>query len=258
MRFVVGNGAVDVNVPSREALLGEVAGRLKAKRGFAIATLNLDHLVKLSQESFRKAYAAHDLVTADGRPIVWMSRLARRPVALVTGSDLILPLARVAAAHGAPLGLFGASDETLALAAARLADRVPGLKIAAAVAPPMGFDPGGPAAAAAIRDLRAAGARIVLVALGAPKQELFAALGRRNAPDMGFAGIGAGLDFIAGVQNRAPGWVQGLAMEWLWRMLSNPRRLVGRYAQCLAILPGHALRALAQRGAPDLAAEDPR
>lgn len=253
MRFVVGSGVVGVNVPSREVLLAEVAARLAAGRGFAIATLNLDHLVKLEEDSFRRAYAAHDLVTADGRPIVWMSRLAGRPVGLVTGSDLILPLARVAAGAGAPIGLFGANAETLAIAAARLREAVPGLRIAGAVAPPMGFDPEGPSAEAAVRDLRAAGARIVLVALGAPKQERFAALGRRIAPDLGFAGIGAGLDFIAGTQARAPAWARRLALEWLWRLLSDPRRLAGRYGRCLAVLPGHALRALSQRGAPDMA-----
>ena len=63
---------------------------------------------------------------------------------------------------------------------------------------------------------------------------------------MGFVSIGAGLDFLAGSQTRAPAWVRAIAMEWLWRMLANPRRLALRYLRCALILPGLARDALRQ------------
>ncbi|MBP9183826.1 MAG: WecB/TagA/CpsF family glycosyltransferase, partial [Fuscovulum sp.] len=91
------------------------------------------------------------------------------------------------------------------------------------------------------------GSGLCLVALGAPRQERLAALGRQLAPAVGFASVGAGVDFLAGHQRRAPPWVRAIAMEWLWRALSAPRRLVPRYAACAAILPSEALRALRQR-----------
>jgi UDP-N-acetyl-D-mannosaminuronic acid transferase (WecB/TagA/CpsF family) len=65
---------------------------------------------------------------------------------------------------------------------------------------------------------------------------------------MGFASIGAGLDFIAGKQPRAPLWVRRLALEWLWRALSSPRRMLPRYARCVAILPGLMREAWRLRG----------
>jgi UDP-N-acetyl-D-mannosaminuronic acid transferase (WecB/TagA/CpsF family) len=63
---------------------------------------------------------------------------------------------------------------------------------------------------------------------------------------MGFVSIGAGLDFIAGFQTRAPLWVRRIAMEWLWRMLSDPRRLAKRYLDCALVLPDLALAARKQ------------
>jgi UDP-N-acetyl-D-mannosaminuronic acid transferase (WecB/TagA/CpsF family) len=65
---------------------------------------------------------------------------------------------------------------------------------------------------------------------------------------VGFASIGAGLDFLAGRQHRAPAWVRRLRLEWLWRALSSPRRLIPRYTKCLAILPGEVVKALRLHG----------
>ena len=95
MRFGPEGRQVTVNAATRAGLLAEIARRLDRGEGFALATLNLDHLVKLRRDpAFARAYAAQDLVTADGNPIVWLSRLARRPVRLVPGSDMVLPLVR--------------------------------------------------------------------------------------------------------------------------------------------------------------------
>ncbi|MBB3713109.1 exopolysaccharide biosynthesis WecB/TagA/CpsF family protein [Limimaricola variabilis] len=248
MEFDHGAGRVRVNMTDRAALLAEVSARLGAGRGFALATLNLDHLVKLPRDgAFRDAYAAQDLVTADGNPVVWLARLAGREMALLPGSDLITPLAELAAAQGVPVALIGGTEASLKAAAGALEARVPGLRVAARIAPPMGFDPEGAAADAALDALAASGARLVFVALGAPKQERLAARGRARHSEIGFVSIGAGLDFIAGTQRRAPRLVRRLALEWLWRAASDPARLAGRYARCALILPGHAIRAWRMR-----------
>jgi len=239
---------IDVNMPDAAALLAEVRRRMRATEGFALATLNLDHLVKLARDpAFREIYAKQDLVCADGNPIVWLSRLAGKPVSLVPGSDMVIPLASLAARESAPVALFGSTAETLDLAGEALRQRVPGLQVAAKYAPPMGFDPTGPEARRMLLDIAASGARLTFIALGAPKQEAFAAFGREVTPHMGFASIGAGLDFLAGRQQRAPEWVRAIAMEWAWRMLSNPRRLAKRYLDCALILPGEAFKAWRQR-----------
>lgn len=248
MEFSFSGQVIKVNISGWATLEARVAERLAQNRGFALATINLDHLVKLrSSDSFREAYAAQDFVTADGNPIVWMSRLASRPVDLIPGSDAILPMARIAARQGATLALVGSTDAALAAARSYLEREFKDLTVAYIKSPPMGFDPQGEAAQEILQEIADSGARLCFVALGAPKQEAFAALGRSLAPQVGFASIGAGLDFFAGTQQRAPEWARKFALEWLWRMLTSPKRLVPRYAQCIAILPGQIAKALALR-----------
>ncbi|MFV0359675.1 WecB/TagA/CpsF family glycosyltransferase [Tropicimonas sp.] len=243
-----GAEALVINTPTREALLADIETRLGGGRGFAVATLNLDHVVKLRRSpAFHAAYAAHSHVVADGNPIVWFSRMAGQDVGLVPGSELIEPVAALAARTGAPVGLFGSTPETLDLAAARLAARHPGLEVAARIAPPHGFDPAGPAADACIAEMGQSAARVWFLALGAPKQEIFAIRAWQRLPQAGFLSIGAGLDFIAGHQKRAPGLVRSLKAEWLWRMGTDPVRLAPRYARCVAVMPGLARRAMHSR-----------
>ena len=238
-----------INVPDEASLLDEIARCLQAHEGFAIATLNLDHCVKMRRDpAFFRAYAAHSHVVADGNPIVWLSRLeGRGDVALVPGSELIMPIAALAARLGAPLAFLGSTETVLQAAAAQLKQDHPGLEVAACLAPPYGFDPESAAADALLDQVAASGARICLLALGAPKQEVLAARGLARHPQLGFLSIGAGLDFIAGHQVRAPVWVRKIAMEWLWRMLSNPRRLARRYLDCALVLPSLTGRAIAAR-----------
>ncbi len=238
-----------VNFPTEAALLADLEACLAQGRGFAVATLNLDHVVKLRRNpAFLAAYRAHSHVVADGNPIVWMAHLSgRADVALVPGSELIAPVAVMAARVGAPLAFLGSTEPVLQAAAAQLTADHPGLQVSACLAPPYGFDPASAAADALLDQVAASGARICLLALGAPKQELLAARGLARHPGLGFLSIGAGLDFIAGHQNRAPVWVRKIAMEWLWRMLSNPRRLARRYLDCALVLPSMTVTALKVR-----------
>lgn len=248
MNFTYSDRTIRVNIPDQTALMAELSRRFRAGEGFALATINLDHLVKLRADpQFRDAYAAQDLVVADGNPIVWLSRLARQPVTLVPGSDLVLPLSRLAAAEDVPIALIGTTEAALKAAAEDIESRAPGARIVLRIAPPMGFEPQSDAAGDLLRRIADSGAGLCFIALGAPKQEQLAARGRSEAPSVGFASVGAGLDFLAGNQQRAPLWVRRIAMEWVWRMLSAPRRLVPRYARCAAILPGEAVNAIRQR-----------
>ncbi|KGM87336.1 bacterial polymer biosynthesis protein, WecB/TagA/CpsF family [Roseovarius mucosus DSM 17069] len=239
MEFRIQDQVIRISPRDASRLLSVLTERLQDRRGFALATLNLDHLVKLRHDSaFLAAYMQHDLVVADGNPVVWLSRIARRPVGLVPGADMVVPIARLAAEAGVSVALVGSTEDALRAAGEGLCAHVPGLVIAARIAPPMGFDPAGQQGAEVIAALRASGAGLCLLALGAPRQEIFAARAHTALPQMGFASIGAGLDFIAGVQPRAPLWMRRLALEWLWRALSSPRRMLPRYARCAAILPG--------------------
>lgn len=227
-----------INIASLDIAVRATIERSRAGLGFRFFTLNLDHLVKRRENAaFRSAYEAAEFVTADGMPVMV---LARRQGASVirrtTGADLVAPLCRAAAVAGIPVAFFGSDAATLERARAVLTAASPALQIAHVEAPPFGFDPHSAEADAAAERIARSGARIVLVALGAPKQELFSMHASLQHPKLGFVCVGAALDFLAGTQTRAPTFFQNTGLEWLWRLAGNPGRLSQRYAKCVAML----------------------
>jgi exopolysaccharide biosynthesis WecB/TagA/CpsF family protein len=235
LAFIDGQG---VNTPTLSAAIDAAMARVRARASFSLFTLNLDHLVKRRADlAFRSAYSRADIVTADGQPVVALARSQGAQLERTTGADLVVPLCAAAEAEQAPIYLFGATTESLEAAADQLRRWFPQLDIRGVEAPAMGFDPEGEAAAAAGARIAASGARLCFVALGAPKQELFAArmtsLARATGQDgVGYVCIGAALDFISGRQQRAPRLLQRVGLEWAYRLCTNPRRLGVRYARC--------------------------
>lgn len=227
-----------INCPSLADAIRETITRAKAGEAFTVFTLNLDHLVKLRRNQlFRAAYSRADIVTADGAPVAWLARYENKTIERTTGADLLIPLAEAAAAARLPVYLFGTSAEVMARAGRELGDRTEGLiNIAGTLAPSENFDPTGPESDDAIARIKQSGARLVFVALGAPKQEVFADRARAQGLECGIICIGAALDFIAGAQVRAPEAMRDNGLEWLWRLASNPRRLSRRYAECAGVL----------------------
>ena len=178
------------------ALICRNAGSVEAQNVF---TLNLDHVVKMRKDAtFRGAYRRAGLITADGFPIVLACSLQGKRVSRVAGSDLIAPISAEAARSGKSIYLFGSSSQVLIKASRLLHERNAGLTIAGVFAPPQGFDPTSEDARRCIETIGNSGADLCFVALGAPKQELFADHGKSLLPNVSFVCIGAGLDFIAG------------------------------------------------------------
>lgn len=204
-----------------------------------VVTPNLDHVIALRHnEELRAVYRRAGLVLADGMPLVWASRIGgHRLQGRVTGSDLIVPLCHAAAAARRSVFLFGSSFETLCRAASRLSRLAPELTIAGIYAPPFGeaFDDAENDAAIAM--INSVEPDLVLVALGMPKQELWAGRNLQRLETHAVLCIGAGLDYLAGTVRRAPIIMQRLGLEWLWRAVTEPTRLGPRYARDLAYLP---------------------
>jgi N-acetylglucosaminyldiphosphoundecaprenol N-acetyl-beta-D-mannosaminyltransferase len=229
--------------------LAETAARICEAAGSAAAqtvfTLNLDHVVKMrSDPAFKAAYARAGLVTPDGFPVVWAGRLQGMRFDRVAGSDLVAPICAEAARTGKSIYLFGSSPDVLFQASQVLYHRNPGLRIAGALAPPQGFSPTSDEATKCIEIIRGSDPDLCFVALGAPKQELFADYAKNVMPNTSFVCIGAGLDFITGAQVRAPDWMQRAGLEWLWRVAKSPGRLLQRYLLCIAAMPGFLARAV--------------
>jgi N-acetylglucosaminyldiphosphoundecaprenol N-acetyl-beta-D-mannosaminyltransferase len=201
-----------------------------AGNGGCVFTPNVDHVVTAEDdEAFRKAYEDADLVLADGQPLVWASRLlgARLPEK-VSGSDLVWPLMEVAAARRWRVYLLGGAPGVAEAAAARFTGQL-GVNVVGVDGAhvPLEGTPGEEDPVA--ERVRRAAPHVVLVALGAPKQERWI---HRNAellrPAVAF-GVGASLDFVAGRIRRAPPWMSRAGLEWLHRLAKDPRRLARRY-----------------------------
>jgi exopolysaccharide biosynthesis WecB/TagA/CpsF family protein len=235
-----------INIANQAEALEAIIDAAHGGEGFALFTLNVDHLVKLrSDATFRRAYREATFVTADGEPVARLARRTEPRIERTTGADLVLPLAEACADAGLPVYLFGTAPDVLARAGARLMQNTGSrLEIAGTLSPAYGFDPESAEADRAIDRIAASGAKVCFVALGAPKQELFAARAKARGIKAGFICIGAGLDFLAGDQVRAPLALQRAGLEWLWRLGSNPRRLALRYAQCGRLLAELTLAAV--------------
>lgn len=184
------------------------------------------------------------MVVPDGFPVAMAGRFRlRRSVARVCGADMIVPLCCRAARGGSSVFLLGSTADALERCRRALTEQVSDLQIAGTLAPSMTFDPQSDEADAAIDTVVQSGAGIVFVALGAPKAELFSArlVGRMRRGAV--VSIGAGLDFIAGRQRRAPKALRQTGLEWAWRLAHEPRRLAGRYLRSGLVFPSVLRRA---------------
>lgn len=235
---------VEVDLLTMDQAVAEVVGFLRASETAEdapcriVVTPNLDHAVQLREnERLRAAYRAAALVLADGMPLVWASRLGGTPLPQrVTGSDLT-PNALAAAPNGTRVFLLGGSEEASAAAERNVTERYANLSIVGRISPPRGFeyDPDwSDRIVAAITESRA---RLVIVGLGAPKQELWAHAHAARLPGTVLLCVGATIDFLAGTVARAPRWMQKTGLEWIHRLLSDPGRLLRRYAKDAWYLP---------------------
>jgi N-acetylglucosaminyldiphosphoundecaprenol N-acetyl-beta-D-mannosaminyltransferase len=210
--------------------IDEVDRLVTAGEGGTVFTPNVDHVVQVEHNPvFRAAYEKASLSVVDGQLLLWASRLLGAPLPeKISGSDLMVPLARLAAARKWRVFLLGGGPGVADLAASELKKQFD-IDIVGTDAPfvaPDGCPAEGPAVIERIAKTRP---HLLFVAFGAPKQELFlhrAAVTIRPAVGIG---VGAGFDFVAGRIKRAPRWVSQGGLEWLYRLVQEPRRLAKRY-----------------------------
>ncbi len=181
-----------------------------------------------NDSDLRRIFNASGLTTPDGMPLVWLCHLqGYRNVSRVYGPDLMLALCEQSQARYSHF-FYGGTPEVLDRLIANLQRRFPELQISGVYSPPF-RDLTPQEDAEIINKINKSRPDIVWVGLGAPKQERWMAahVGKINAPVM--IGVGAAFDFHAGLKKQAPPWIQRSGLEWLFRLLSEPRRLWKRY-----------------------------
>ena len=223
-------GSLWIDAVSFDGALERIVMLVERGRGGAVFTPNVDHVVTAeNNQGFRGAYQRADLALPDGAPIPWVASLLGTPVPeKVSGSDLIVPLARRAAARRWRVYLLGGTPDVASRVVERLT-RDFGVDVVGSDCPAV--DPTGASGddAAVIGRIRAARPHLLLVALGSPKQELWIDRQRAALGPVVSLAVGASFDFLVGRVRRAPRWVSRIGLEWVYRLAREPRRLWRRY-----------------------------
>ena len=235
---------------TEDEVVARVLEALANGDGGQIVTPNVDILHRVVRDADSQEHVrASSLVVADGKPLVWASRLAGNPLpARVAGADLIWSLSAAMADAGRSVHLLGGEPGTATRAAEVLRDRLPALKIAGCLSPSVGFDSREDEYAAVCDEVVGAAPDVVFVGFGFPKQERVIARLRHRLSQTWFLGCGAAIGFVAGVHSRAPGWMQSSGLEWIHRLALEPRRLMRRYLVDDAPFAARLLVASAREG----------
>jgi N-acetylglucosaminyldiphosphoundecaprenol N-acetyl-beta-D-mannosaminyltransferase len=211
-----------------------------APRCHFVVTPNVDHIVLLQHHAgLIAAYRDAGMILADGIPVLWSSRLLGQPLPeRVAGSDLVPALfADAKTDQRLSVYLLGAAPGVADRAAQNIRRRWPAVEIAGTYSPPLGFDRNAAECDEIVGRIAEAAPDVLIVGLGAPKQELWVHKYRERLAAKVALCVGATIDFLAGERRRAPLWMQDAGLEWLYRVASEPRRLAARYARDAVIFP---------------------
>jgi exopolysaccharide biosynthesis WecB/TagA/CpsF family protein len=218
-----------ISAVTLEAAAQAVIAAAQAGQPLAVSALAVHGVMTGALDPVQRYRLNHlDMLTPDGQPVRWALGWLHgvRLRARVYGPDLTLRVCALAAEAGLPVFFYGSTPETLARLRAAVAERFPGLRVHTA---PSRFRRESEAEQAeTAAHIRASGARLVLCGLGCPRQETWA-FEMRDRLGVPVLAVGAAFDFLGGSKAQAPAWMQARGLEWLFRLVREPRRLWRRY-----------------------------
>lgn len=223
-------GKITVDAVTQDHVLETISEHIQSKKGGYLVTPNVDHVVLAERNAeLRQAYDNATLSVADGKPIVWASYLLGKPLPQkISGSDLFIPLMRLAEKKRWRVYLLGGSIQSNKKAKLNLKQMLPNINIVGRSCRYIDLDHE-ETSSIVLKEIKALNVDLLIVCLGCPKQEIW--MNRyRAAYSPAFAlGLGASIDFVAGVAKRSPKFISDMGFEWLFRLLHEPRRLWKRY-----------------------------
>ncbi|MEV4311903.1 WecB/TagA/CpsF family glycosyltransferase [Actinocrispum sp. NPDC049592] len=240
-------GTVNVDALTEAEVVHHVRGSWNSGGWILTANVDIIRAISRNRDLVQLASTA-TLTVADGMPLVWAGRLAGEDIPeRVTGSSLVHTLTDAAARDGKSVFILGGAPGVPERAAQALQSRSPGLRIAGVAAPPVGFDACPESLQKVIESVVLARPNLVLIGMGFPKQEHMITRLREVMPHAWYVGCGAGIPMASGDSRRAPVPMQRLGLEWLHRLVKEPRRLARRYLRddlpfAIALLAGAAVR----------------
>jgi len=234
-----------VDAVDYEAATAQILQAARDRRHYAVTALAVHGVMTGVQDRAHNARLnSFDLVTPDGQPVRGALNLLHHAglADRVYGPELTLRVLAACADEGLPVYFYGSTPETLERLAGKLREQFPALKIAGMEASKFrAAAPGEPEEIAS--RIKESGARVLMVGLGCPRQEIFVYAMRRLV-DLPLLAVGAAFDYHAGQLRNPPPWMQRHGLEWLWRLGLEPGRLWKRY---ILLNPAYVARVAAQK-----------
>jgi N-acetylglucosaminyldiphosphoundecaprenol N-acetyl-beta-D-mannosaminyltransferase len=222
---------VQIDNLDEQGVISRVLDELSAGRGGRVISSNVDILRQVNADpELHSLVKQSDIVIADGTPLVWASHLRKTPLLeRVPGSKLLWSLSGAAADRNIPVFLLGGNPGVAERAGVALCDRYPNLSVAGTHCPPFGFESDDAQMKAIVDAVESSSPGLVFCGLGFPKQERLMEVLVNRFPTIWFISSGVSFSMAAGDVHRGPKWMQSMGLEWLFRLVQEPRRLFSRY-----------------------------
>lgn len=220
-----------VNNVNMEETLSAIENMVESGEKKYVVAINVDVVMKIEDDPYLKKITDDaDMVLVDGKPLVWISKMHKKPVkAKISGSDLVPLLCAEASSKGYSLFIIGGKEGIAEKAKLKLEQQHPQINIVGTYAPPFGFEKD-ERELTKINDMISEKKPDLLIAcFGCPKQEKWIYENYQKYDAKVSICAGATVDFLAGNVNRAPKWMSDHGLEWFYRFLQEPKRMFKRY-----------------------------
>lgn len=220
-----------VNNMDMEETIQTIDSFIQQKKRSYIVAINVDVVIKIEQDAYLKRITDQaDMVLVDGKPLIWISKLHKRPVkAKISGSDLVPKLCEKAAEKGYTIFIIGGKDGIAEQAKRNLEKQLSGIKIVGTYAPPYGFEKDKNELDKINQMISDVHPDLLIGCFGCPKQEKWIYENYKKYDATVSVCAGATVDFLAGNIRRAPGWMSDHGLEWFYRFTQEPKRMFKRY-----------------------------
>jgi N-acetylglucosaminyldiphosphoundecaprenol N-acetyl-beta-D-mannosaminyltransferase len=220
-----------VNNVSMKETISAINNMIREGKKRYIVAINVDVVMKIEEDAYLKKITDNaDMVLVDGKPLIWISKMHKKPIkAKISGSDLVPLLCEDAAKKGHTIFIIGGKDGIADKAKANLEKKHPKIKIVGTYAPPFGFEKSDEELRKINKMISDKKPDLLIACFGCPKQEKWIYENYQKYDAKVSVCAGATVDFLAGNINRAPHWMSEHGLEWFYRFLQEPKRMFKRY-----------------------------
>ncbi len=218
------------NVSMSEAIYA-IEAMIQQKKKSYVVPINVDVVIKIEKDAtLKRVVDSADMVLVDGKPLIWISKLHKKPVkSKISGSDLVPELCKTMEKKGYSIFLLGGKEGVAKKAEMVLKTKYPKLKVVGTYAPPNHFENDEKQNLIILDMINKAKPDVLIACFGCPKQEKWVWNNYKEYDAIVSICAGATVDFLSGNKRRAPKWMSDVGLEWFYRFIQEPKRMFKRY-----------------------------